>query len=234
MSKQQLLLKTQKNEVFNILLNTGQNPAGFSWSQEFSKRSSKVTAERIEVSVLIYQGGESYFLFDNYGHKFFSEFSPGDKEFVQTEFAHHWFEQRVYVESWANYLKREIDAPDLWREVEKYRDTFSLLPPDQLVNEPIPAYEVEQIVASINLLADKIEEQFGLNEDQNNLVRSRLNYLVDASKRQGRLDWIHTAIGVLVTISISLTLAPEKAQRLWQLFKDVVGKSIQFIGLLMQ
>lgn len=127
-------------------------------------------------------------------------------------------------------LKEEIDAPDLWKEIEKYRATFSLAPPEELVNEPIPGYEVDEIASKVQLLTDKIEESFHLQEEQKQFVRSKLSYLADAAKRQGRLDWVHTFIGVLVTIAMALSLDPEQANKLWILVKEIFGQIIHLIG----
>lgn len=138
--------------------------------------------------------------------------------------------QKKYVYQWVNYLKQEIEAPDFWAEIEKYRAILPLVSSEQLVNEPIPAYEVEEISDKLQLLADKIEKQFKLNEEQNQFVRSKLYYLADAAKRQPRRDWEHIFIAVVINIAFQLALEPTKAQQFWQLVKSVVGCFIHFIG----
>lgn len=82
----------------------------------------------------------------------------------------------------------------------------------------------------MQLLAEKIQEQFKLNEEQSKFVRSKLNYLADAAKRQPRRDWEFMFIGVFVNIAFYLVLEPVKAQQLWQLVKSIVGGFIHFIG----
>jgi hypothetical protein len=149
---------------------------------------------------------------------------------VEDDYPESWSFQRQRVQEWAFFLKREIDAPDLWQEIEKYQATFSLIPPEDLLNEPIPAYEVDEISDKLHLLASKIEQQFELTDQQNKFVRSKLNYLAEAAKRQGRLDWVHTFIGVFVTIGITLAIAPTEASKLWQLVKSLLGQFIHLIG----
>jgi len=226
-----LLLKTQKNEVFDILLNESLEPADFTWSQERGELLPNLLVSRLN-----YRSGHFYFKFDfalsSHGRNFvyYCIFTPGGKTILHKDYPDDWTQQKEHIRSWAKRLKQEIEAPDLWQEIEKYRPTFSLVPPSKLLNEPIPAYEAEDIGESLRGLAGKIESQFKLSSEQTEFVRSKLNYLADAAKRQGRLDWVHTCIGVLITVAMGLALAPEEAGRLWQLVRNLLGKFIHLIG----
>jgi len=231
MQESLLLLKTQKNEVFEILLNEGLEPANFTWSQEKGEILPNLIVSRLD-----YRGGHFYFKFDfalssrSKNFAYFCIFTPGGETIVYKDFPDDWVQQKAHIRSWAKLLKHEIEAPDLWQEIEKYRSTFSLVPSEELIDEPIPAYEVEQIIEALHLLAEKIKEQFKLTSEQNEFVRSRLDYLADAVKRQGRFTWVHTCIGVLMAIALKLALSPEAASLLWQLAKSLLGRFIHLIG----
>ena len=54
----------------------------------------------------------------------------------------------------------------------------------------------------------------------------QLKYLSESSKRQGRKDWFHTAIGVLFTIIIGLSLAPDQARELLRFATSVLKQII--------
>jgi len=222
------LLKTQKNQVLKILQEGGLQPSNFSWHklETLDKSNIPLCEEYIIVPRLEYLNGEYYFEFQ----ETVCEFSPGKNRKVQNENSPSWTDQALIVHRWVEYLKREIKAPDLWAEIEKYRPTLALVPAEQIVNEPIPAYEVEEISEKLSALADKIEEQFKLNEDHNRFVRSKLDYLADAAKRQRRRDWEFMFIGVFIAIAFELALEPEKAQQFWQLVKSIVGEFIHLIG----
>ncbi|MCJ7458379.1 MAG: hypothetical protein MUP17_05250 [candidate division Zixibacteria bacterium] len=229
MPEKHLLLKTQKNEIYKILLDTGLEPANFSWSEE-----AGISHPALTVSRLKFRDGHFYFQFDFTDYlgtlRHYSRFSPGREKAVDDNYTDSWGAQRAYALEWARHLKREIEAPDLWQEIEKYQATFSLVPPTKLLNEPIPAYEADQIGEALRLLTGEIKKQFKLTTQQNEFVRSKLDYLADAAKRQPRLDWVHTCIGVLMTIAVGLAMAPQEASRLWQLFKNLLGKFIHLIG----
>lgn len=231
------LLKTQKNEVFQILQEEGLEPANFYWAEEPSISDSDVF-----VFCLYYRGSQFYFQFDFFRNlqwrnsndpklttSHYCEFSPGDDVLVKRENPGSWELQKNYVRFWTLYLSREIDAPDLWGEMEKYKTSVSLALPEQLLNEPIPANEAEKISEQLSSLADKIEKQFELTNEQNQFVRSKLNYLAEAAKRQRSMDWAHTLIGVSVTIAMGLALAPDQAKELWELMR-MLGELIHLFG----
>lgn len=227
MTKEHKLLKTQKNYVFKVLQKIGLEPANFSWKhQPTPDTSTPPPYKDILIPKLEYLDGEYYYEFGPYHYKF----SPGQSESVEYKEVRSLDEQLFYVTQWAQNIKRQIEAPDLWAEIEKYRATLPLVTGEQLVNEPIPAYEAEEISSKLQLLADKIEEQFKLNEEQNQFVRSKLDYLADAAKRQPRRDWENIFIAVVINIAFQLALEPTKAQQLWQIVKSIVGEFIHFIG----
>lgn len=217
------LLKSQKNNIFEILRVAGLEPANFSWIDSVLQSTDRVTPR------LKYLDGEYYFRFDMFEGGHCCTFSPGEEEIVQWEKPGSWENQIHYVRVWIRCLKREIDAPDLWAEMEKYKTSVSIALPEQLLNEPIPANEAEKISEQLSSLADKIEKQFELTNEQNQFVRSKLNYLAEAAKRQRSMDWAHTLIGVSVTIAMGLALAPDQAKELWELMRRL-GELIHLFG----
>ena len=229
MAEKLLLLKTQKNEIFEILQEEGLEPADFNWSEEESIHSADLIVSR-----LTYRDTDFYYQFDFFGKDRYHtcEYSPGGEKKVQTAEPVDWHTQLRIAKIWASCLKKEIDAPDLWQELEKYQATFSLALPTKfkLLNEPIPAYEVEQIVKALDALKQEIKEQFKLTKEESEFVTRKLDYLADAAKRQGRLDWVHTCIGVLITIAMGLSMAPTEASKLWLLVKELLGKFMHLIG----
>lgn len=230
------LLKSQKNEVLKIIQKSGLEPANFLWvigkyivpSDDILTRG--LIDNEYEVPKLIYKYSQFHFQFEMLNGRHHCTFSPGREKPFEIQSPGSWLYLTNHIEEWLHYLKREIEAPDLWAEMEKYRISVSLALPEQVRNEPIPAYEAEEIANKLQELADKIDEQFDLDTEQNQFVRSKLDYLANAAKRQPSMDWVHTSIGVYVTIAMSLTLAPDKAGELWQLMKSLVGPFLHLIG----
>jgi len=226
------LLKTQKNEIFTLIQDYDLEPANSIWNNATIKVSSPnqgLVRGRYRVPRLIYKNSDFYFQFELYpgGHKCL--FSPGRDKPFNSEIHGSWVHLTNCIKEWLHNLKREIEAIDLWAEMEKYKTSVSLTLPEQVLNEPISVYEAERIADKLQELADKIEELFQLTKEQSQFVRSKLTYLSEVAKRQRSIDWVHTSIGVFATIAMGLALAPDQAKKLWELMKSIVG-FIHLIG----
>ncbi len=227
MPDRQTLTKIQRNQVLEILLKAGLEPTHFSWNEVRSEFEIKI------VSKLKHRNDKHYFKFDyssDYGH--YGIYSPGAQILNVSCSPGDWEDQLNNVQQWAKILKKELESPDLWKELEKHQATFSLALPAKLnlLNDPIPVHEAEQIIKALNSLRREIKKQLKLSSEQNEFVSEKLGYLADAVKRQGRLDWVYTCIGVLATILVGLTLSPESASIFWQLAKSFLSRFIHMIG----
>jgi hypothetical protein len=229
------LLKSQKNVVFEVIQANGLEPADFSWGiGKYKVPSDDILTRGLidheyEVPRLTYKNSQFFFQFGLYKGGHHCTYSPGSNKPVHQEFSLSWSSIINRVVRWLNNLKRENEAPDLWAEMGKYKTSVSLTLPEQVLNEPISAYEAERIADKLQELANKIEELFQLTKEQNQFVRSKLTYLADAAKRQRSIDWVHTSIGVFATIAMGLALEPEQAKKIWELMKSIVG-FIHLIG----
>jgi hypothetical protein len=221
------LLRSQKNAILELVKRSELDPFNFSWSEELSKFSWG--GNRPEVSCLSYNDTEFYFLFDFLKGENYAIFSPGADKLVEKAYPGNWESQLSYVKKWLTCLKREIQQPDLWVELAKYK----LAPGEQISreieNEPFTAQQVDQIAESLNKIREYLEANFNLDMQQKTLMNEKLNYLLEASKRQGRKDWLHTSIGVIFTIATGLALAPEQAKVIWNILKVAVSGITQLI-----
>ncbi len=214
---------TQKNEIFQILQGENLPLIEFKWTTIRS-----LVAE--QVPKLNYKDGEFYITFDysEYG-EFLTIISPGHDKRVEGITCGRWDDVINTVKEWAKCLRREIDAPNLWEEFDKYQSSFSLTPSEQIVNENIPFNEVEKIIEALHSLESGIKEKFKLDEQQNQFVHSKLDYLEDAVKRLGRLDWVNLCIGTFITLAFQLAFNIEETKELGNLIKTFLGQYIPLI-----
>ncbi len=61
-------------------------------------------------------------------------------------------------------------------------------------------------------------------------IDQKLDYLTEAAERQGRKDWYHTAIGVLITFGSALGLDQTQDKKLWSLFKETISGVIRLLS----
>lgn len=208
-----LILKLQKNKVFNIITNHGLSPSNFQWKQIRSGYSGE------QVLCIFYTDTDYFYQFDfarTSGHHV-GIFCPGYRLPIETKEYTSWIQQLNSVNSWVVHLKQEIEAPDLWEQISKYAPSKAVALQDDRGNEPFSYQEVESIRASLEKLQDEIQKQFTLNKGQMDYVKENIAYLAEAAKGQGRIDWKNLFIGAMIGTAFNLALDPEKAKLLWNL-----------------
>lgn len=211
------LLKTQANDVLNVLTKNGVDPKDFAWELEGT------TTLRHTPS------GDYFFTFErdeDGNHQ--AAYCPG--EGISYRESQHggsgrrsgsWAGQLSLVEKWLTNLKREIQAPDLWSLLSEQTALVEAASADS-TNAPFSAAEREKISDGLRELEAYIESTHHLDEQKHAFLESRLRYLVDAAHRQGRQDWLHTAIGVLFTIVLGLAMAPDQAKEIFRFVGNVL------------
>lgn len=216
------LLISQRNAVLEAIKEHGLDPFNFRWATNES-----VNAAKTIVPILKYGDGEYYFQFDVKNKKQYALFSPGYSSLNMEIYSVSWEQQFIYVEDWLSNIKREIVQPDLWQELEKYRvaEEQGLL--SDIENDSFTAKQTEQIQIGLLKVRSYLETFTKDNAEKHQFVSKQLDYLVEASKRQGKKDWLHTSIGVIVTLTTALTLAPEEAKNIWDILKAAVAGILQ-------
>lgn len=218
-----LLLKTQKNDVFNIIKNHGLDPLNFRWEKTKSNLSKGF------VSCLWYKDAPYYFEFDmlimligdKHEVRYRARYCPGEeKEPVKVQTCYNWEAVSYNVKKWLMSLQKEIEGPDLWEQVSKYAPKELVTLQDERGNEPFSDPELKSIRVSIDNLKIKIEQNFSLNPEQMDYVKERLDYIADKAEKFGRHDWLLFFLGCIFTIASYLTFPKEQAGLLWKLVKE--------------
>ncbi len=220
-----ILLKSQKNEIFELILSREFDPINFQWCEVQSERHRDLPT----VPELRFVDSGFFFVFDTERDRHVARYSPGSERLVVEGAPATWMAQKNHFRTWLSFLKREIEQPDLWYEISKYQlpsDSDST-PAD--FNEPFTVNEFEQIERGLDQIKSHLLENFAESEEHVQFVEERLQYLTESAKRQGRKDWLHTCIGVIFTMATSLTLAPEEAQNIWLMIKSFVSGIVQFL-----
>lgn len=213
------LLNSHKNEIFEVIQQSGLNPSDFKWVGIISKFPPNT-----KVSKLIHQPTEHYFIFDLKNNKHWAEYSPGKETWTETQYPGSWEFQKSYVMGWLDCLKKE-SMPDLWEAISKenildesrFSDNDSPFNPEEKEQISKRLYEIERHLISTQNLSEEHEE----------VVRARLNYLEESSKRQNRRDWLHTMIGVFFTIIVGIGMSSSAANELFNFashsFNNIFG-----------
>jgi hypothetical protein len=219
-----LFRKFLKKDTLKCVRQARLNPQSFEWSEENSDMVKKYV-----FPVLKHRGSNFYFKFDLHlsSGEFRCRFSPGSYSLVEiSKMTEDWDTVLTQFRQWLRNLK-EVIAPDPWAEFRGYAPQEPLIDAAEISNIPFSNSEAENIIGSLDKLQAEIEKNFDLQADQLAFVKREIEYLKEAAKRQGRKDWMHTSIGVIITIAAGLALSPEKTKLLWALLKSCFAGLLQ-------
>jgi hypothetical protein len=219
-----LFRKLLKKDTLKCVRQARLNPQSFEWSQEKSEHQGG----RYMAPVLKHRSSGFYFKFDRLPNDDFKcVMSPGrDRLTILGITTYDWDRVLKDFRDWLRYLK-EATAPDPWEGLRGYAPQESLIRTAEISNIPFSDSEAKNIIESLDKLQAEIEQNFKLQGEQLAFTKRQIDYLKDAVKRQGRKDWVHTSIGVIVTIAMGLALSPEKTKILWDLLKSCFAGILQ-------
>lgn len=227
----QSIFRTELNAVVQSLLTSGLDETGFEFSKDFSK---KVFDIQLPLQVTHRESG-FYFIVDfergewgatSYSTSSFPSMSADD----EVEYVKSWGEVINTLDSWLGRVGKELSQPDPWLLLNEGKVLVDNIPSE---GASVERFDDEELIR-VRTLLDKVREflisETQPTEDQLKLVDEKLLYLEESAKRQSKQDWAHTAIGVMFTIAIGLAMAPDQANKLFQLTSEFL-KAI-FVKLL--
>jgi hypothetical protein len=224
------LMISQKNKILELIKKTTLDPFNFRWSDEISRLSSEKRLPLI-VSKLSYDNSPYYFLFDFYKERHYCFFSPGNNKLYDKQFSRVWDQQIGYVKEWLRSLEREVSQPDLWGDIVRQKIAYDQKISPDTANEPFSVSQAEQIAEGIENIRKYLLDEFQDDSKSKELINENLDYLIDASKRQGRKDWFHTCIGVFAGIATALAMSPDQANNMWSLLKSAISGILKLLPL---
>ncbi len=127
------------------------------------------------------------------------------------------------------YLKREVEEPDLWEDLSKQKLSYDETISPDIINEPFSIHQAEQIADGIENIRRYLLNEFKGEQNAEKIINQKLDYLIDASKRQGRKDWFHTCIGVFFSMATALTMSPDQTKQIWIILKNAISGIIKLI-----
>ncbi len=193
------LLKSQANDVLERIQNAEFDPVEFEWEEYQSNYSGNTSA------VLVHKSSKSYFTFDHVerdGHM--CEYSPASDSPTAKDSPGSWRSQLLNVSNWLGYVRREVDSPDLWSALEDRTLLDRSFSSEDLENTPFSEDERLEVVNKVGELGRYIQETHQLDEAGIQQLNSRIEYLIGATDRLGRKDWVMLLLSTVLGIVTSL------------------------------
>jgi hypothetical protein len=220
------LLKTQQNEVFAAIRAAGLNPADFAWAdvQTETTKASYLALADMRVPLLTHEPTQGYFIFDfdaAHDHHY-AIYAPGVERPEERINATVWANELGYVRQWLKNLTREWTAPNFWEEFSRQRELVAGIGAE-VGNTPFTAEEQAEIARQLNEAKQYVRQTHQLTAGQYETIDARLDYLVDAASRTGRIDWRNAFVGVLLGAAVETVVPPE-------VIRDVLSLTLRGLG----
>jgi len=209
------ILTSQKIEMFKAINEVGLNPVDFDWVEQESDYNRATI-----VSKLVHRSSDYFYTFDLKGDRFAAQYSPASSKAVDYDFFDDWEEQFDNAYNWLTYVKREIEAFDPWAIITQESAVINATNSNDL-NTPFSADEKKYVISGINEIKQYLLTAHKLDPE---LVESRLSYLVEASDRVGRKDWINLLLSVMIGIVVAAALPPETTREIFRFVGSVLSQ----------
>lgn len=197
-----MLSKRQRNAVFATMLTNGLAPESCAL-QDPASRAVTVASIRHEAS------GSSFTLWPDHDEagKFGGSTSVGSADFGRCS-AYDWDQILDKLASWAREVRYEIDAPDLWAELQQVPAVLAAAQSAETSNAPFTLSEQTEISGRLDEIKKLMREKFELTPEQLSAIKQTLDDVKEASTRLGRKDWLMMFFGATVSVVFTDAVPP--------------------------
>jgi hypothetical protein len=205
-----LLQKWHANNIFEAIKEVGLDP------REFDLKDSSA-----EVRIK-HKWSESYLISRHESGYYVGQSVVGDGH-VWPYGPYGWQSLMQRVSLWLGEVKRDLETPDLWAELQREAKLLGAGSNAVTENTPFTPGEQKEIAGRLKELAKYVRKTHSLSPAQMQALDEKLEYLVDASHRLGRKDWLNAFIGVTLGYMLSVALPPESARTIFLTFLRAIG-----------
>jgi hypothetical protein len=119
------------------------------------------------------------------------------------------------IRIWLVDVKRDLETPDLWAELQREARLLDVTSDDATENTPFTPDEQSEILARLQALGGDVRRTYSLSAEQIRALDVRLDYLANAARRLGRKDWLNVCAGAVLGYILTASLPPEAARDLF-------------------
>jgi hypothetical protein len=119
-----------------------------------------------------------------------------------------------YINGWTSDVVFVKNEPDLWSELSGRRESIFGNQGKDFENSHFTDQEILAISSGIDRIRTVAEETLELTPDQFTVLNERLDQVVEAAQRLGRIDWRAMSVGLLFSYALEIAMSPSAAQSL--------------------
>ncbi len=179
---------SQQDDLALIIRAAQFDPREFDWTTE-------VDYDGWISDRLVHTPSGAHFTFDEDRGARLSRFVPGREVVEETAGANTWPDQRRHVALWLEYVRREIQTPNVWARLSEEAKSLAGEPHQESPKTPFEPHELEEIRGQLSVIRHLLLDQAGLDQAQRNTIEERLSYLEAAASQVGRIHWRDIFVG---------------------------------------
>jgi hypothetical protein len=138
----------------------------------------------------------------------------GDSALLWPYEAFTWTKVPEKVRQWAEEVKRDVDTPDLWADLQREREILAGARYEAVENTLFTLDEQAQIAKQLREIKEYLKKTYSLSGEQMSRVEAKLDEAEEAACRIGRKDWLLLFCGVMFTLIVTGLLPPEAVQHI--------------------
>lgn len=119
------------------------------------------------------------------------------------------------ISNWLDEVKRDVETPDLWADLQGEAELLGVAYDEDTENTPFTPEEKKKITHEFSEFAVYAQRTYSLSAGQMNVLNAKLDYLIKATDRLGRIDWRNALVGVIMGYVLTVALPPESARSMF-------------------
>jgi hypothetical protein len=214
-SSNPFLRKYQTNQIVESIQEVGLRPIDFD-----------LVNEDIEARIRHKWSESCFFIGGTVGH-YVARYVVGDGPDWPFE-AYSWQALIPRIRAWLAEVKVDVETPDLWAELQREASLLGVNSDYISGNTPFTPQEQKLIAERLQEFAKNARLKLSLSEAQTRAVDAKLDYLVEAAGRHGRIDWRNIFLGVFFTFLLSAAIPEDSAHAILLEFLRGIGHFFGF------
>lgn len=194
------LNKFKANEIFTAITAAGLDP------REFDIEDSETEA-RIKR-----RWSESYFIVGGAPGHYVGHYVAENWGVDWPYDVSNWEAVMQRVRNWLADVKLDLETPDLWAELRNEPELLGPAFDDAAENTPFTKDEQKEVARRLQELAEYARHTNRLSAAQMQVLNAKLDYLVSAAGRLGRIDWRNAFVGAILGYAIAVALPLESTR----------------------
>jgi hypothetical protein len=193
-----LLQKWKTNQIYKAIQSVGLNPNEF----ELEDSGTEV--------LLKHKWSKSCFCIGGNAGHYIGRYVVGDGVDRSYE-VYSWEPVMERFSRWVKEVKDDLDTPDLWAELKRDARLLGGISGEANENTPFTSEEQKDIEQRLREVEAHVRGTYSLSEREMEILHTKINYLIDAAGRFGRIDWLNIFVGTIFSYIFAVALPSEYA-----------------------